>query len=218
MFEDGLSLYLTDVIGMNYDYISYIYALRAFSYALFSKVMPYIIKYIPRRWILCFGLFIVVLANLFTGGSSYIGLDPGFGSVIVGMLLNGVASGCIYVCMMPELLYVASMKIGTANDEKMNEMMSGVYFSVYNTGYLFAPILCGLLTDAIDYGFACNMGAILSLIIFMFFFVIFLLRKTRLSSPEKKRERSKYHPKRWGSSIPKETEEMDRWKDTDEQL
>jgi MFS family permease len=150
-YENGLSVYLTDTIGMNENYISYIFALRAFTYALFCKLSPLFLKFFTNRQMIGSGIFLAAVANAFTGGAYWLGLTENYFSVMIGMLLNGICSASIFCVFVPELLYIASLKIGCENDERMNDMMSGMYFSVYNIGYFLSPIISGLLTDAKSY-------------------------------------------------------------------
>lgn len=120
-------------------------------------------------------MFVAAISNAFIGGCQYIGLEQNYSTVIFGLLLNGAANPLVFIAYVVELLEIANQKIGETNDERMNDLMSGVIFSVYYLGNFLAPIASGLLIDAIDYRFAQNIAALLCLIVFVAYSILFLI-------------------------------------------
>jgi hypothetical protein len=67
-YENVLSVYLTDTIGMKEDYLGYIFAIKSLVYAPMGYITPkYIYGIFTRRQLICMGIFWLALANCFIG-------------------------------------------------------------------------------------------------------------------------------------------------------
>ena len=69
-YENVLSVYLTETLGMSTDYIGFIFAVKSFTYGVMCVLTPrYICKWMPRRQIICLGIFWLAIANAFIGST-----------------------------------------------------------------------------------------------------------------------------------------------------
>ncbi len=73
-FENILSVYLTDTLLMNVDYIGYIFGVRAGAYAIMSLITPRLCKVFRKRSIINVGLVLIGVANALMGSSKYFSL------------------------------------------------------------------------------------------------------------------------------------------------
>jgi Na+/melibiose symporter-like transporter len=68
-FENTLSVYLTNVLNVNPDFLGYVFSVRAFSYTVMSLITPRLAEKIQRKLIIFIGICIVFFANSFLGSA-----------------------------------------------------------------------------------------------------------------------------------------------------
>lgn len=69
-YENVLSVYLVDSLGMSDDHLGYVFAVKSFVYGVMSYLTPkYICKWLQRRTIILLGIVFLGIANAFIGST-----------------------------------------------------------------------------------------------------------------------------------------------------
>mmetsp|Transcript_25161 Transcript_25161/g.18949 ORF Transcript_25161/g.18949 Transcript_25161/m.18949 type:complete len:150 (+) Transcript_25161:688-1137(+) len=111
------------------------------------------------------------------GGCRWLGIPSALWTVLIGMVILGVASNMIFVVYMPELAATCFSKVGKENDPILNDKLSGIFTAFFCFGFFLAPLTSGLLVDLRSFSFSCNVMAVCGLLILFTFCVFFIYRK-----------------------------------------
>jgi sugar phosphate permease len=69
-YENVLSVYLVDTLGMSDDYLGYIFAIKYIVYGIMGVLIPkYVSKWFQRRTIILLGIVFLGIANAFMGST-----------------------------------------------------------------------------------------------------------------------------------------------------
>ena len=171
-----LSIVLEDY-GLDGTNIGYIFAVPCLMYALSSALVTYIIRRFPRRLFVFFSFLLASLSLLFMGPSSLLNLPNYLWVIVIGLVMNGIAQGFIFIPVLPEIIesvYVKENVVPGENyhiDMLINDKAAGLYGTFYATGQIIAPILGGVLYDTTNNRITCDILAVTCLCYsFIYFF------------------------------------------------
>ncbi len=71
-YENTITDYLEDTIGMSADYVSYVSCIQAFSEGMMGLVTPMLDEHIRRRTTIGIAIIFIALANAFMGGCQFL--------------------------------------------------------------------------------------------------------------------------------------------------
>jgi MFS family permease len=162
------------------NYISYLFGIRALAYGCMSMTTSKLCELLSRRVMILSGILLIGIANAFMGSCSLLNIPQSISSVCVGIAFNGVGCSFIFVASFPELVTMALSKINKTNNSILIDRAAGMYFATFNSGYLLAPVMSGIIVARKTFEYACNVMLIADILIALLFLFAFLIYKDKL--------------------------------------
>ena len=175
-YEAILSIHLLKVYGLGAEYNGYVFAVPCLTYCLITPFVSRLSETFSSKRQLIFCSFVLCFISLLLSGpSEALGLDNNLWVLLFGLGLNGVASGCAFIPIFPEIMEAVMEQHGIEDEtDELCDKVSGIYGTFYSIGSVVAPILGGALGDSIGYRSTCDVVA-LATFIFCIFFAFFNL-------------------------------------------
>jgi Na+/melibiose symporter-like transporter len=104
--------------GIPKEYIGYFFALGCAVYSIFSPIVGYICKFVPKLYLTQFSFVMAFISLIMFGPSEVLGFPQSLTLMILGNILNGFAISFIFVPLPAEIIDAVKDKEGiTENNE-----------------------------------------------------------------------------------------------------
>jgi predicted MFS family arabinose efflux permease len=98
-----LALWLLE-LGMSEETVGFGFSLNTFTYGIGSYLTGILCNKLDRRIVVIMFLYLTVISDLLTGPSAFLGLTPQIWLVMLGLAILGIATGGVFVPIVPELI------------------------------------------------------------------------------------------------------------------
>jgi len=138
--------------GYSTVYIGLSFAIPTFCYALSSTFVFKLTECMRKRTVIYLGLFLMSLALLLIGPSTWVGFEREDVFILFGLSLLGISGGMIIIPVMPEMIEAIEHDPRFHFDEdELNENISGMFVAAQGIGETLGPVLGSVLESS--YGF-----------------------------------------------------------------
>lgn len=152
-----LSVYL-EYRGVDIAYHGWIIAISPFFYIFSGNFIGYIIDKAPRRIFMFFAFLLVSFALFMMGPSAMIGFPDELWLLYVGTGLIGLASGFVFIPILPEVIesvYIKKQLVEGDNeniDNIINDKSAALYGLFYAIGAIISPLIGSIIYNHKDPG------------------------------------------------------------------
>lgn len=141
------------LVGFKIPYLAIggVYALPAITFLITNVLIQPLKKRVNRRLIIITGSFIVAIAAIFQGPSTFFHIPNKLWIVCVGSALYGVGLGCVFPNALPEIVHNVHL-IFKKDKDLNNNYSAGVYRLAQGIGQAIGPIAGTVITKNLSFG------------------------------------------------------------------
>lgn len=149
-FDAAIAPHLAS-FGLTTVEIGLILALTDAGYTVVSLVLSRVLRYMELKWVLSTGLLLGALAYCLIGPWGLL-IPVRLWIVIGGIVCLSMSMGIVAVTIMPNLVKVATVSLGFANDDPLADALSskdqvGMLATYMSLGEVMGPLLGGYMVD-----------------------------------------------------------------------